>query len=351
MDRIVNWYGREVLERRRQRIRDFWDGEERYLVTVQSTESSYRQLQDEDEMIELAPDNLRTQAELPGCNLPTFFADFGPVSNARYWGGKVRYDAESENTYVEHVAESVEEALEIERAPVDHPDMDAERAVRLFRRLTDRLQTDQLWLRMPDTQGPLNTAGLVIDQTQLLMSVHTEPDLVKQFLNDITDFLIGYVRHCANGSNGQMCGFIWPYTFYPIDRGISLTEDLMPLLSPSMYEEFGLPCLRRLAREFGGLHIHCCGEWGRHAGTLAESNLPIDAVEFHYPYTTIEQVSPLAPRTAFVPYIALDQQEEFDSVTEYYEYLLQSTSEDYRYWFAFAEDDEEAIEFAREHGF
>lgn len=351
MDQIVKWFGEETLEQRHARVRRFWQGEERYIVSVNSTEAAYRQNPDEEQMLELAPQHLRALSELPGCNLPAFFADFGPISTARYWGGKVRRDEESENIYIEPIVDSVEEALQIERSPVDDPQMDAARAVRLYRRLCERLDTDQLWLRMPDIQGPLNTAGLIVNQTQMLMAAHTEPERVRRFLDEITEFLIEYVRYCAEGTDGKVCGFIWPYTFFPVDLGISLTEDLMPLLSPEMYRELGLPCLERLVEEFDGLHIHCCGDWGRHAPTLAESGLPVRAVEFHYPFTAIEELESLAPDTVFVPYLALDQQEEFDTVTGYYQHLLETTGEDYRYWFAFAEDNQEAVEFARRHGF
>jgi hypothetical protein len=351
MDQIVKWFGKKTLEKRHARVRDFWGGEERYIVSVTSTESAYRQHPDEEAMLEMAPENLRAQAELPGCNLPAFFADFGPISTARYWGGKVRRDEESENIYIEPRVDSIEEALRLERRPVDDPQMDAARGVRLYRKLSERLQTDQLWLRTPDVQGPLNTAGLIVNQTQMLMGAHTEPERLRRFLDEITEFLIDYVRFCAESTDGKVCGFIWPYTFFPVDLGISLTEDLMPLLSPGMYRQFGLPCLERLAEEFGGLHIHCCGDWGRHAPTLAESGLPVRAVEFHHPFTTIDELECLAPDAVFVPYLAVDQQDEFENLPGFYEHLLETTGEDHRYWFAFPEDSEEAVEFARRHGF
>lgn len=351
MDKIIEWFGENTLERRHQRVRDFWAGRERYIVSVQSTEAAYRQKQDEEEMLDLAVENLRAQADLPGCNLPAFFADFGPVSTARYWGGTVRYDEESENIYIEPHVGSVDEALKLDRRPVDDPEMDAARAIRLFRELSGRLNTDQLWLRMPDIQGPLNTAGLVVNQTQMLMDAHSEPDKMREFLDEITTFLIEYVSFCAEATGGQLCGFIWPYTFFPVEFGVSLTEDLMPLLSPDMYRDFGLPCLQRLADEFGGLHIHCCGDWGRHAPTLGDSGLPVRAVEFHHPFTTIEELEPLAPDTVFVPYLALDQQDEFDGLCEFYDHLLENTPDAYRYWFALPEDSDEALDFARRHGF
>ena len=115
------------------------------------------------------------------------------------------------------------------------------------------------------------------------------------------------------------CGYIWPYTLFPCDVGMVLTEDLMPLLSPELYQQFGLPFLERLSREFGSLQVHCCGDWGRHVPAIVESGIHLRAAEFHYPFTTIEELAPLADATVFIPYIALDKQSDFASTTEYYE--------------------------------
>ncbi|MBS3763101.1 MAG: hypothetical protein KGZ25_07340, partial [Planctomycetes bacterium] len=115
MDKIVEWFGERTLKDRRKKIDAFWEGDRQCIVTVHSTEAHYRQNQNEDEVLELAPQNLKAQSELPGCNMPTFFADFGPISTAKYWGGEMSYDEESENIYIEPAAESVEDALELER--------------------------------------------------------------------------------------------------------------------------------------------------------------------------------------------------------------------------------------------
>jgi hypothetical protein len=120
-------------------------------------------------------------------------------------------------------------------------------------------------------------------------------------------------------------GNIWPYTFFPAETGVALTEDLMPLMSAELYKEFGIPYLKKIQEALGGLHIHCCGDWGRHAENLWESGLDIKAVEFHYPATKIGELACLADETVFISYILLDRQDEFQSVTEYYRYLVEET--------------------------
>ncbi len=89
---------------------------------------------------------------------------------------------------------------------------------------------------------------------------------------------------------------------------------------------------------------------GRHAENLRESGLDIKAVEFHYPLSTIEELACLADETVFVPYILLDQQDEFQSVAEYYRYLVQKTDPSYRFWFACPDDSPSTLAFVSEYG-
>ena len=49
-----------------------------------------------------------------------------------------------------------------------------------------------------------------------------------------------------------------------------------------------------------------------------------------------------------MPYIALDQQNEFTSEADYYRYLLDQTGPDHRYWFVCAHDAPWMVDFAQE---
>ena len=351
MDRLQEWFGRERLCALSTRIRAFWRGSKRYLVSVESQRHRYRQAFDDDDVLRLAPLSLEHQATLPGVNLPSFYPDYGTISTAKYWGSEPRFDSTGGNIFVDPVAPSVQEALEMTPLPPDHPRMDGYAGVSLYQRLRRQLDTEHLWLRSPDMQGPLNTAALIVDQPELLMAMIAEPDAVHALLARITDWEIAYGQYLRRESGGLLCGNIWPYTALPIDMGLSLTEDLMPLLSAEAYRTFAPPYLRRLDQAFSGLLIHCCGDWGRHAQTLAGAGLRLRGVEFHYPFTTIDELAPLAPETVFIPYISLDKQNRFDSASAYYEELLAGTPDSYRYWFAFAEETDEALAFCRRHGF
>lgn len=344
MDQIAQGWGLERYAATLERVRRFWRGEgtDRFLVSIHSTEPAYRQAFDDAKMLAAIPAHLEAESRLPGVNLPAVFLDYGTISTAKYWGGAPRFDSTGGNIFVDPVAATLAEAEALAPLPPAHPDQDAARGLAVYHQARRLLETEHLWLRTPDMQGPLNTAGLVMNQEELLMALLSEPEAAQPFLDKVTDFLIRYQRHLQQASGQRVCGNIWPYVFLPCDLGICMTEDLMPLLGPETYRDVGLPLVRRMADAFGGLMVHCCGTYGRHVEHMAASGIPYLGLEFHPPHTTIEQLKPLWGRTVFVPGWP---------TPELCADLLATTPEDVRFWFPFGTVTDGAIEFAKRHGF
>ncbi len=348
-DRLARWFGRHRLDEWLMLIERFWSGELAHLVSITTNLHGYRQHRTPGAMPALAREHLRAQSQVPGINPPGFFADFGTISLPRYWGGCVHWP-EQTCPYIDPVASEIERALKVHPLPACDPDMDAAQALALYHELRQDLDTDLLWLRSIDAQGPLNTAAMVLDQQELMVAMVEQPHQVHALLEHTVGHLIEVIDHLQRESGGRVCGNIWPYTFLPLSRGLSFTEDFMPLLSVDLYRQYALPYLRHLSQTFGSLLIHCCGQWGRHATTLADSDVNVTGVEFHYPFTRIEQLTPLADRAAFIPYIALEHQDDFESVTAYYRHLLDTHGSRCRFWFAWPDDTEEARAFLEQVG-
>jgi hypothetical protein len=344
-DKIREWFG--DIEATRERIDAFWAGGGRFLITVETSAHGYRQDFDEAGVLGRIGPNLKAESEMPGANMPVIFADWGTISTAKYWGGEVKIS--DEYIFVEPAAQTIDEALALSPRPVDDPEMDAYKAVARYRAVSESLGTDALWLRTPDMQGTLNTAGLIMNQDEFLMALYTETEKVHTFLGRVSDFLIEYALYLRRETHNHICGNIWPYTFFPSDLGLSLTEDLMPLLSAEKYAEFGIPYLLKLQQALGALHIHCCGKYGHHVENLRKSGLKLKALEFHYPATTLEELEPLAEDTVFIPYIILHKQEEFASTVAFYRHLIEHAGPEFRFWFACADDSEEMLAFAEEY--
>jgi hypothetical protein len=138
---------------------------------------------------------------------------------------------------------------------------------------------------------------------------------------------------------GRVDGNIWPYVSVPHDVGVCITEDMMPLLSPDQYKQFGLPQLQRISDAFGGVFIHCCGRWGQHAENLAASGVHILGAEFHYPFTTIDQIRPHLPDAVLVPYLADFATDDYESFEAYLARLIEDHGGDGPLWVALSDAD------------
>lgn len=358
MDKLAAWYEQPpapmgTLAQREQRVAAFWRGasNERFLISQYPSRTTMLSTDPDEGIIAQTLDWLQAAATLPGLNLPCFTPDFRVAGGVLHWGGAARFDDKNDHSIVDPVAQTVDEALVVAPRPVDDPTMIASRAVRLWRDLSSRLGTDLLWLRMSDFQGPFNTAAQIMDQQELLMAAVIEPEKVAELLDRVTTFLIDYARYHFDAAGERVAGYTWPFTVFPPSVGLAFTEDMMPLLSADVYRELALPYLTRLAQEFGGLQIHCCGDWGRHVPTLAELGPALKAVEFHDPHTTIEQVEPLGEHAVLIPYCNVEMQDRFSHPVEYYEYLLANTDDRCRFWFVISWEDEAFSDFARRHGF
>ena len=262
-DLLAEWFGSDILSAREERARGFWRGEGRYCVSMPFCgEHWYRQVFDEEEMLAKAARWLQAISGNPGLNFPTFYADFGTVTMAKYWGGVVRPATADCNIYIAPAARSIEEALELTPLPADHPDMDAVKAIRLFQQLRARLGSERLWLRTPDFQGVLNVAAMVLEQQEFFIALFEQPAQVHAFLERVCTHVIDFGNYLHAAAGASMCGGTWPDIFFPTDLGMMWTEDMMPLLSPALYREFGLPYVKRMDAAFGGCCLHCCGQWG-----------------------------------------------------------------------------------------
>jgi hypothetical protein len=351
MGQTLKWFGEDRYEQNLDRVYRFWRREKRYLVSVKCNRTACLRNFDEARFLRLAPSRLKAQASLPGVNLPFVIADMDEPATGQYWGGKNRFDQARKQEATAHKADSLERFLRVTVHPPDDPDLNASKTVRLYHTVRTRLGTDELWLQTPALRGVLDTAEQLLGRKSLLTAMAERPDLIHNLLGKICDFLINYALYLREATGGKLCEDIWLNIFMPAGFGVGITENLMSILSPEVFEEFGIPYLKKISAGLGGLIVHCRGGWGRHAAVLRRSGLPINAVEYHHPFTKIEELECMAGRTAFIPCIELGAQAEFASISQYYDYLLTRTPCNHRYWFAFASETGEAIRYAKSHGF
>jgi len=113
-----------------------------------------------------------------------------------------------------------------------------------------------------DTQSPVDTLSLICDPTWMLTEIADYPEDFHRVLSGITDLIIELTLEQRKlCSKPVMPGHtIWSPGIF---GGISLSEDMLVMLSPDYYNEFAKPYNERIADALGGVTIHSCGRWGR----------------------------------------------------------------------------------------
>ena len=323
------------IARARERFRAFWLGEDPRAVVSIYEPPAYRQEPDADRMVAGAVAAI--EADLAGGEeeiLPCFWPDFGTISTAKMWGGKVMPPRDAGCIHIEPAARSVAELEGL--SPCAFEESDFQRAIDLYRRVCDRLGTGDVFVRTPDFQGPMNTLALVLDQTELLCGLAEAPDAIHAMLDRVTDVLVASVRRfCDEVGPEKVVGNIWPYVCLPATMGVCLTQDYMPLLGPGHYAEFELPRLRRIAEAFGGVFIHCCGTYRQHLANLRRGNFRIWGLEFAYPQMTpMDAYAVFGDEIAYLVGVSPDGEARFPTIVDYARYLATTECARARFWFA-----------------
>ncbi len=327
-------FSQERIDRALRKFVDFWEGKSSEPIVSVYNVPSYRQEQDADRMVEMAVECIRKDAaggeeEI----LPCFWPDFGTVSTAAIWGGKIIPPPPGGCIHIEPVAHSPADLAKLRPSPFERTDF--QRGIDIYRRV-QKAYGGTLFTRTPDFQGPMNTLALIMDQTELMCAFYEAPQAIHAALDHITDILIEFVgRYVRTIGPGLVVGNSWPYLSLPATMGISITQDYMPLMGPDVYAEFEIPRLKRIADKFGGVWIHCCGVYRQHLQVLRNSGFKIRGLELAYPQMGPQEVYDVfGDDIAYLVGVSPDGEREFPSIAAYARHLSEQPCAKGRFWFA-----------------
>lgn len=169
-----------------------------------------------------------------------------------------------------------------------------------------------------DTQGPTDVASLVWDYSDLLVSALEAPDKIRWLLDRITRYTID-LAHRQLALVPDLSLNHNPGIYLPPGMGISASEDLLAVVSPSWYRQFGLPYNNQLSEAFGGIFIHSCGDFTQNLPVLRQHH-KLRGVNFNLGEVKIAPLlDALAGRCVLNPRLALPQGEA--KLREYVSYL------------------------------
>ncbi|MBM3133774.1 MAG: hypothetical protein FJZ89_00480 [Chloroflexi bacterium] len=206
-------------------------------------------------------------------------------------------------------------------------DAEARRFTLLQDRLVPRSSSLVTSIRMTDVQGPLDVASLIWGEEDFLVALYEHPAEVHHLMGKATRLIIDFVqeqRRIVRQAGREFIPCHYPPIWMPEDAGLALSDDLLALLSPRLYAEFGLPYVNQLAEAFGGVFIHSCGNFRHNLGNLAQvHNLRgVDFAASETPFAAVAEA--LGGRAVLSVRLGLNKDIHFPSIPAFVEHVLQT---------------------------
>jgi hypothetical protein len=139
-------------------------------------------------------------------------------------------------------------------------------------------------LRVVNVPSPLVTSSLIWDYTNFLEAPLIFPDEVHALLEKVTEATIGYIKEMLKRITNPY-GRSHEFWYVPQTAGIRISDDTAALFSPRLYREFGVKYNAMIAKEFGGIVVHSCGDVSHVAAAMME--IPgLTGLDFTIPQVT-----------------------------------------------------------------
>ena len=188
-----------------------------------------------------------------GDNIPALNATLGTYIFPSAFGAKIKTFDDGHKYVAEPLIRSIEDADKIRRLPLKESYLGSQlELLRAFVKGTD----GKVPIRMPDIQNPLGVAEMMWDSNDFYVSLYDYPEKVHALLNMICETILDFVR-LVKEVVPQLVPISWPWVWAP-DGGVHISDDTMSMVSPDMYEEYGVKYNNYLSREFGGVYLHSC---------------------------------------------------------------------------------------------
>jgi uroporphyrinogen decarboxylase len=162
--------------------------------------------------------------------LPGFWAEFGMCTEPSAFGSKCCWQ-EDEPPFARKVVGGIAQVGDLVKP---NPKTDGLLPFVLNRLKHYRRQIEQAGhaIKFAVARGPLNIASFLLDSTEFLIAIRTDPDRAHKLLGTVTDFIIDWLTLQAD-------------TFSSID-GVLILDDIVGFLGPENFKAAALPYLGRI---------------------------------------------------------------------------------------------------------
>jgi hypothetical protein len=130
-------------------------------------------------------------------------------------------------------------------------------------------KNSDLPIGLTDMNSPLSTLMQICGYENAFLWMYDRPSVVHHLMSIITEAFINWVKiqkqHAGYDFNetGGLQGVVSPKGV-----GVWVSDDDLITMTPSLYEEFVVPYYSRIFKEFGGGHVHYCGNGSHQTDNL-----------------------------------------------------------------------------------
>jgi len=126
-------------------------------------------------------------------------------------------------------------------------------------------------ISLTDTQSTNDTASLIMSTEEFFGASAEEPEILDPFLTSITKLIIDF-SECQMEAIGD-CLAAPGHIMVSLrgGKGISISDDNMSFLSPTVYARTSLKYNDMISDHFGGIAVHSCGNIGHNLELLRDS--------------------------------------------------------------------------------
>ena len=173
---------------------------------------------------------------------------------------------EGQAPVVPHAFASIEDVLTVDPTPIEQTAI-GQHTLNMIETLMEATG-GKLPISLTDTQSPLNALSFLVDTNAFYMGFIDAPDALKEMLERLVPLQVDFINKQLDLIGKAIA---WPGHGFASSRafnGLGMSDDIMTLLSPPQYAEFGTPSLMQCAQPFGGPVVHSCGNWGDKVTTV-----------------------------------------------------------------------------------
>ena len=318
-----------IIEERKKFLTDFWEGKSRRFAyrIMGWTMPDYKptqtfklgeQFKDPDKLMAVQSEPFDQILKIEHDDIPALMPYLGTGVFASAFGCNVEFP-ENEQPWTKPVVYKADDVHKLTKPEVTSGLLS--RVIEITKYFMKK-SDPRIPIRVTDVQGPIDTASLVWHYDDFLTAMYTDKKEVHMLLEMITNLIIEFVKLQKSILKERFLPNHCPGFWVPPDWGISISDDLAAIVSPNLYKEFSVPYNERLAKAFGRLHIHSCGDFSFNLDNIVHTS-GVKSVDFAVTECPIDKVvEKLGNKVVLVPRWGLNKNLHFKDTIEYLDYTF-----------------------------